>query len=61
MKKKLFSIILCLCICFSFLTGCSLSFTDNSYKNDDVVMTVGESEITYEELVNQYNNFYSQY
>lgn len=48
-------------MCFSFLTGCSLSFTDNSYKNDDVVMTVGQSNITYEELVNQYNNFYSQY
>lgn len=61
MKKKLLSIIICLCMCFSFLTGCTLTYTDNSYKNDDVVMTVGNSEITYEDLVSQYNNFYSQY
>jgi len=61
MKKKLLSIILCLCICFSFLTGCSLFVTDESYKDDDIVMTVGNTQIKREELVNQYNNFYSQY
>lgn len=61
MKKKLLSIILCLCMCFSFLTGCTLTYTDNSYRDDEVIMTVGNTEITYEDLATQYNNFYSQY
>ena len=61
MKKKLLSLILMLCICFSFLTGCSLTYTDNSYKDSDIVMTVGQTDITRKDLVEQYNNFYSQY
>ena len=61
MKKKILSLILCLCMCFSLFTGCSLYYTDESYKDDDIVMTVGNTNITREELVSQYNNFYSQY
>ncbi|MBQ9790416.1 MAG: hypothetical protein IJW24_02355 [Clostridia bacterium] len=62
MKKILLSIILCVCACFSFFfTGCSLVETDNSYKDTEVVMTVGDTEITRKELVDQYYSFYNQY
>ena len=61
MKQKLLSILLCICICLSFLTGCSLVTTDDSYKDSEVVMTVGTTDITREELVDQYYSFYNQY
>ena len=58
MKKKIYSLLLMICMCFCFLTGCSLSYTDESYKNDDVILTVGNTQITREELINQFSNFY---
>ncbi len=62
MKKILLSIILCICACFSFFfSGCSLVNTDASYRDDEIVMTVGDTEITRKELVDQYYSFYNQY
>ena len=61
MKKKIYSLLVMICMCFCFLTGCSLTYTDLSYKNDDVIMTVGNTEITYEEITNQFSGFYSTY
>ena len=48
-------------MCFSVLAGCSLVTKDESQKNNEVVMTVGSTQITREELVEQYYNFYNQY
>ena len=48
-------------MCFSVLSGCSLVARDESYKDSEVVMTVNNTQITREELINQYYSFYNQY
>ncbi len=59
-KLKFFSLILCICMCLSFFTGCSLFVKNDNADAEEVVMTVGTREITREELLNSYYSFYQQ-
>ncbi len=59
-KLKFLSIILCVCMCLTFLSGCSLFVKRETANADEIVMVVGEREITRQELVDAYSSFYQQ-
>lgn len=56
-KLKLFSLIMCVCICLSFFTGCSLFPKNEDADKSAVALTVGGYEITKEDLINSYYSF----
>lgn len=57
-KLKLFSLLICVCICLSFFTGCSLFPKNEDADNDAVMLTIGETEITKQDIINSYYSFY---
>ena len=60
MKKKLFALILCICMCFTVFAGCSLMKTTSSLSSDTVIAKIYDKEITYADLQEKYQT-YSQY
>ena len=60
--KKIGKILVCLCLAFSFaFTGCSLVQRNTERYLNRVVATVGEIEITKQDLVSAYNSYGYQY
>ena len=60
MKKKIICLILCLCLSFSFFSGCSLVTIAPKYSDDTVIAKIYDKEITYADLEAKYD-MYSQY
>lgn len=60
MKKKIVCLILCLCLSFSCLVGCSLVTVAPKYTDDTVIAKIYGKEITYGDLEEKYD-MYSQY
>lgn len=61
MKKRIFSILLGICLVFSGLmsfSGCSIYTKDNEKTNASVVMKIGDTEVTKSDL---YSAFYTYY
>lgn len=61
MKKKLYSLLLCICLFFGGIlsfSGCSIYTKDNEKTNAEVVMKIGETEVTKNDL---YSAFYTYY
>ena len=59
-KTKILAIVLCVCMCLSVLTGCSLVVKNTKKDNAKVALKVGNTVITKEELIEDYNRFYQQ-
>ncbi len=59
-KTKIFAIILCICMCLSVLTGCSLWVKNSQVDNEKIALKIGDTVITKEELIEDYNRFYQQ-
>lgn len=59
-KTKIFSLLLCLCFSLSLLTGCSLFVKKDTLDKNAVALTIGDAEVTNEELINAYYSFYQQ-
>ena len=60
MKKKIICLILCLCLSFSCLVGCSLVTISPKFSDDTVIARIYGKEITYADLEEKYD-MYSQY
>jgi len=60
LKKKIVCLILCLCLSFSCLVGCSLVTVAPKYTDDTVIAKIYGKEITYGDLEEKYD-MYSQY
>ena len=61
MKKKIFSLILGICLIFGGLfafSGCSLVPTDQDKVNGKVVMKIGDKNVTEAELINAFYTYY---
>lgn len=58
MKNKLSLILVCMFMVVSLFSGCSLVTLNQGKYLSQVVATVGEVEITKEELITAYNNYY---
>ncbi|MDD4110650.1 MAG: hypothetical protein PHS54_03755 [Clostridia bacterium] len=61
MKRRLFglfSLILCVCFCFS---GCNLFVQNNIGKSEQIAAETGEIILTREELLKGYNTYYSSF
>ena len=60
MKKKIICLILCLCLSFSCLVGCSLVTVSPKYTDETVIAKVYDRNVTYADLEEKYHT-YSQY
>ena len=60
MKKKIICLILCFCLTFSLLSGCSLVTVAPKYNDSTVIAKIYNKEITYGDLEEKYD-MYSQY
>lgn len=61
MKKKIFSLFLGLCLIFSGLfsfSGCSLVKEDKNKINSNVVMKIGDTELTKNDVINAFYTYY---
>ncbi len=61
MKKKIFSLILGICLIFGGLfafSGCSLVPTDQDKVNSKIVMRIGEKNVTEADLINAFYTYY---
>lgn len=59
-KTKLFSLLICLCLCLSIFTGCSIGSTKSDLDMDEKAFTIGSKTYTQQEVVDLYSNFYAQ-
>lgn len=59
-KTKIFSLILCICMCLSFFTGCSLFVKKDATDYTATALKIGDTVITKQELVDSYYSFYQQ-
>lgn len=59
-KTKLFSLLICLCLCLSIFTGCSLGSTKGDLDLEEKAFTIGTKTYTQQEVVDLYSNFYAQ-
>ncbi|MBQ7466721.1 MAG: hypothetical protein IJS74_01460 [Clostridia bacterium] len=60
LKTKIVAILICICMCFSVLTGCSLFVKNTEKDNAKIALKIGDTVITKEELIEDYNRFYQQ-
>ena len=60
LKTKIFSLIICICMCLSFFTGCSLFVKKDTVDNTATALKIGDTVITKQELIDSYYNFYQQ-
>lgn len=60
LKTKIFSLILCICMCLSFFTGCSLFVKKDVLDKTATALKIGDTVITKQELIDSYYNFYQQ-
>ena len=61
MKKKIFSLVLGICLIFSGLfafSGCSLVPTDQDKVNGKIVMKIGDKNVTESDLINAFYTYY---
>ena len=61
MKKKIFSLILCVCLIFGGLftfSGCSLVSKNEEKLNSDIMMKIGDTTITKNDLINAFYTYY---
>ena len=58
MKNKLSLVLVCMFMVITLFSGCSLVTLNQGKYLSQVVATVGETEITKEELITAYNNYY---
>ncbi len=59
-KSKIISLVLCLCMCLSFFTGCSIFVKNEKLPAGATTIKIGDSVITKQELINAYYSFYQQ-
>ncbi|MBR2909941.1 MAG: hypothetical protein IKC11_06355 [Clostridia bacterium] len=60
LKTKIFSLIICICMCLSFFTGCSLFVKKDTVDKTATALKIGDTVITKQELIDSYYSFYQQ-
>lgn len=58
-KTKIFSLIICMCLCLSFFSGCSLVTKKDVVNTPETALVIGETKVTKQDLVNSYYSFYN--
>ncbi len=59
-KTKLLSLVLCVCLCVSIFSGCSLFIKNEDGKNEAEALRIGDTVVTRQELINSYYSFYQK-
>ena len=59
-KIKICAFFICICMCISVLTGCSLFVKNTEIDNAKTAIKVGDTVITKEDLIEDYRRFYNQ-
>lgn len=60
LKKYILAIAMCLCLMFTSLTGCALIVPDNSKALEAKAISVGETVLSKQEVIDLWYSFYSQ-
>ena len=58
MKNRIIGLILCVCLCATLLTGCSLYRKNTDAKNNAIAVKVGDEIITREDVQTMYTSLY---
>ncbi len=61
MKKKIFSLLLGICLIFGGMfafSGCSIYTPDSEKKNGNIVMKIGDTDVTKNDLINAFYTYY---
>lgn len=59
-KTRFLSFVLCICMCLSIFSGCSLIIKRDNGENDAAALKIGDTVVTRQELINSYYSFYEQ-
>ncbi len=60
LKKYILAIAMCLCLMFTSLTGCALIVPDNTKALESKAISVGETVLSKQEVIDLWYSFYSQ-